>query len=423
MTATKAWPLRKLSELGFVGRGKSRHRPRDDASLYGGRYPFVQTGDIKAADLYLTTYTQTYNEKGLAQSKLWQPGTLCITIAANIADTAILGVEACFPDSVVGFVPTPGESDAIFVKYTIDTIKRQMQSISRGTTQDNLSLDKLLTFDIPTPPIHLQRTIVSVLRAYDDLIEVNLRRIHILEEMARALYREWLVNFRFPHSGPLSYCDSEAGSIPAGWAVVRLGEILKTLESGRRPSGGVRGALSGVPSIGAENIDGVGHHNFAVEKFVPRGFFQSMTKGIVQNGDVAVYKDGAYIGKSSYFRDGFPHEECCVNEHVFLLRSGDPRVSQNALYLWLQDQDTVQALRATNANAAQPGLNQLSLRGLTMVAPDPSVASDFDQLVEPLFASVMVYAKQNIVLRRTRDLLLPRLLSGQIDLEAVESAA
>lgn len=89
----------KLDELGFVGRGRSRHRPRNEPSLYGGQYPFFQTGDIKAANFNLKDYSQTYNDKGLAQSKMWEPGTLCITIAANIAETAILGIKGCFPDN------------------------------------------------------------------------------------------------------------------------------------------------------------------------------------------------------------------------------------------------------------------------------------------------------------------------------------
>jgi type I restriction enzyme, S subunit len=151
----------KLNELGFVGRGRSRHRPRDDASLYGGPYPFFQTGDVKAAEFYLSDFKQTYNEKGLAQSKLWEPGTLCITIAANIAESAILNVPGCFPDSVVGFIADPEIADARFVKYYIDTIKINMQQASRGTTQDNLSLDKLLTFDFKMPPVNVQRGIAG----------------------------------------------------------------------------------------------------------------------------------------------------------------------------------------------------------------------------------------------------------------------
>ena len=189
-TSPVNWKVRKLDQLGFVGRGRSQHRPRNEPSLYGGEYPFFQTGDIKAANLYLSEHSQTYNEKGLAQSKLWEPGTLCITIAANIADTAILAIPGCFPDSVIGFIADPSEADVRFIKYYIDLIKLDMQQVSHGTTQDNLSLDKLLRFDFVAPDVEEQQKIAAVLSAYDDLIENNLRRIKILEEMAQNLYRE-----------------------------------------------------------------------------------------------------------------------------------------------------------------------------------------------------------------------------------------
>src|SRR3990170_7318019 len=139
------WPLKSLDELGFVGRGKSKHRPRDAPHLYNGPYPFVQTGDIKHSNLYITEYDQTYSEAGLEQSRLWPSGTLCITIAANIADTAILGFDACFPDSVIGFVPDPSKADARFVKYLFNaTIQRQVQQFTQGAAQDNLSQEKLV---------------------------------------------------------------------------------------------------------------------------------------------------------------------------------------------------------------------------------------------------------------------------------------
>jgi type I restriction enzyme S subunit len=100
------WELKTLNELGFVGRGKSRHRPRNAEHLYGGIYPLIQTGDIQKANFYITEYSQTYSEDGLAQSKLWNQGTMVISIVgANTAETAILGFDACFPDSVIGFIP------------------------------------------------------------------------------------------------------------------------------------------------------------------------------------------------------------------------------------------------------------------------------------------------------------------------------
>ena len=102
----KEWQYIALSNLGDLGRGKSKHRPRNDPKLFeGGKYPFLQTGEVKAAKQYITEYSKMYGEFGLQQSKLWPKGTLCITIAANIAETAFLGIDACFPDSVVGFTP------------------------------------------------------------------------------------------------------------------------------------------------------------------------------------------------------------------------------------------------------------------------------------------------------------------------------
>src|SRR5262249_53763443 len=115
--AQQSWTTGILTDLGTIDRGRSRHRPRNDPALFGGPYPFFQTGDVKAANLWLRTYKETYNETGLAQSRLWPVGTLCITIAANIADAAILGIPGCFPDSIVGFTSDPDKSDVIFVKY------------------------------------------------------------------------------------------------------------------------------------------------------------------------------------------------------------------------------------------------------------------------------------------------------------------
>ena len=108
------WNTKKLSDLGAFARGKSKHRPRDDERLYeGGGYPLIQTGEVKAANLYITKHEQEYGEFGLAQSKLWDAGTLCITIAANIAETAILSYPMCFPDSVVGFQAYPESSISV----------------------------------------------------------------------------------------------------------------------------------------------------------------------------------------------------------------------------------------------------------------------------------------------------------------------
>jgi type I restriction enzyme, S subunit len=107
------------------GRGKSKHRPRNDNKLYGGGIPFIQTGDIRNASHIIMQHSQTYSEFGLKQSKLWPKGTLCITIAANIAETSILGFDACFPDSVIGFVADPKKTSAGYVEYLLQSTKSE----------------------------------------------------------------------------------------------------------------------------------------------------------------------------------------------------------------------------------------------------------------------------------------------------------
>jgi type I restriction enzyme S subunit len=289
--------------------------------------------------------------------------------------------------------------------------------MSGASGRQRAVISSLSEFECKFPTLPIQQRIAGILSAYDELIENSQQRIKILEAMARTLYRDWFVHFRFPGFEDYPRVASPLGEIPQGWEATTLGPHLGALESGKRPKGGIREEIDGVPSIGAENINGIGKHDYASEKLVPREFFEQMRKGVVCNRDVAIYKDGAYIGKSSYFRDGFPHTECCVNEHVFLVRGEGVRLKQNFLYLWLQEPDTVQVIRSKNANAAQPGINQQTLGGLELVIPDEKTAAHFDRLVEPLLAEIINLAKRIQNLRRTRDLLLPRLLSGQIALK------
>ena len=129
---------------------------------------------------------------------------------------------------------------------------------------------------------------------------------------------------------------------------------------------------------------------------------------------MALYKDGAKLGRKSLFRDGFPHSECCINEHVFLLRT-DGRSSQSYLYLWLDLLNMTQAIINLNTNAAQPGISQKKVRSLPFLLPDRETLDAFEQIVEPLMATLFNLAKRNMALRKARDLLLPRLISGKVD--------
>jgi type I restriction enzyme S subunit len=153
------WVWARLPLLGVLDRGRSRHRPRNHPMLYGGPYPFIQTGDVKAADGLLTSYSQTYSEKGLAQSRLWPKGTLCITIAANIADTAILGIDACFPDSIVGFTADVSLCSPTLIEYFIRTVQADLAAFAPATAQKNINLETLGMVHVPCAPLEEQAEI------------------------------------------------------------------------------------------------------------------------------------------------------------------------------------------------------------------------------------------------------------------------
>ena len=167
----EGWKKVSLDKLGYLSRGKSRHRPRNAKTLFGGAYPFVQTGDIKKSSRILVNYEQTYSEIGLKQSKLWDEGTLCITIAANIAETAVLGIKACFPDSIIGFTANGELCDVFFVKYYFDEIREEIQRTVDKSTQDNLSQEKLEKIQISLPPLAEQQRIAAILTKWDEGIE------------------------------------------------------------------------------------------------------------------------------------------------------------------------------------------------------------------------------------------------------------
>ena len=196
-TATDNWREVRLAQLGRIERGRSRHRPRHAPELYGGPYPFIQTGDIKASGGRITSHRQTYSEAGLAQSRLWPVNTLAITIAANIAETAILTYPACFPDSVVGFVADETKCDVRFVEYVFQHLRSRIQHehVGTGSVQDNINLQTLDGLRFLAPPLAEQQAIAHVLGTLDNKIELNRRMNQTLEEMARAIFQDWFVDF------------------------------------------------------------------------------------------------------------------------------------------------------------------------------------------------------------------------------------
>lgn len=376
-----SWSKRSLDELGTVSRGRSRHRPRDAAHLYGGQYPFVQTGDVKHAGLYLTEYSQTYSEEGLAQSKLWPEGTLCITIAANIADTSILAINACFPDSVIGFIADPEKADARFVKYLFDAVlKLRYRQFTQGAAQDNLSQGKLLALKFLVPDDVTEQTrIADFIASYDDLIENNRRRIQLLEESAHLLYREWFVYLRFPGHEQVKITDG----VPHGWAKEPLENLLVLQRGFDLPvSKRVEGE---VPIYASTGINGF--HNTAKVKGPGVVTGRSGSLGTV----MYVAKDFWPLNTALWVKE---FKKASPIFTTFLLRA--------------------MKLEGYNGGAAVPTLNRNDVHSVDVLCPEQRLMEEFEVQVEKIFKQVDKLKEYNEKLAQARDLLLPKLMSGEL---------
>lgn len=179
----KHWQRESFGSLGELDRGRSKHRPRNAPELYGGGYPFIQTGDVANCQGYIKKHQQTYSELGLQQSRLWKAGTLCITIAANIAKTGILTFDACFPDSIVGFTPG-GKVTTEYIHYWLKFIQQRLERTAPESAQKNINLEILRKLSVPVPPMELQKKFAAAVRH----VEKSVCALNELSACAEALF-------------------------------------------------------------------------------------------------------------------------------------------------------------------------------------------------------------------------------------------
>ena len=417
------WLDVRLTDLGEVNRGRSRHRPRGANHLYGGPYPFIQTGDIKASGGQITSHSQTYSEAGLAQSRLWPANTMAITIAANIAETAILTYPACFPDSVIGFVADESKCDVRFVEYLFRQLKGNIQheNVGTGSVQDNINLQTIDQLRLLVPPLPEQRAIAHVLGTLDDKIELNRRMNETLEEMARALFKSWFVDFgpvRAKMEGrwrrgeslpglpadlydlfPNRLVPSELGEIPESWEIKSLDHIASFLNGLALqkfpPDGGMELPVIKIAQLRTGSTSGAD----SASADIPPQY-------VVRDGDVLFSWSGSLELRTWAGGDG------ALNQHLFKVTSD--KYPKWLYYGWvlhhLSDFRDIAADKATTMGHIQR--RHLS-EALTVVPNRPTVDA-MDRHVSPLFSRALALRLQSRALAEQRDTLLPGLVSGDV---------
>jgi type I restriction enzyme S subunit len=337
-------------------------------------------------------------------------GDICLTIVgANVGDVGVVPKDldgANLTENAVKIV-TNGNADQMFLRYALlsSDAQAQMKVLAGGAAQPKLGIYKVETIEVPFPPLPVQRRIAGILSAYDDLIENNQRRIKILEEMARSLYREWFVNFRYPGHEKVPLVDSPFGRIPKGWEVKTLGEIAEVNRAQIKGRAAPEELLYiDISSVSQGQINAITPYTFADAP--------GRARRIVRHGDVLW--SCVRPNRRSHALVMRPAPNTIASTGFAVLTAF--KVPFTFLYEATTTDDFVGYLTNNTSGAAYPAVTASTFEKAELVVPMQSLLEYFSDVTIPIAEQIATLQTQTINLRRTRDVLLPRLISGAISL-------
>ena len=385
------WKEYRLGDLVTIKYGK------DHKSLSDGVFPVFGSGGLmRKVDSYiydkpslLIPRKGTLNNIIYTEEKFWTVDTMFWTKVDEL------------------------KTSAKFLYYYLKNFN--FNALNVGSAVPSLTVPVLNNIDIKLPSKAKQSDIVGILSSLDAKIENNRKICANLEAQAQALFKHWFIDFAPFKDG--KFVESELGMIPEGLIYKRIEDMPHTLETGKRPAGGVKGIDNGVPSIGAENIKGLGCYDYSKTKYVTKEYFDSMKKGVINGYELLIYKDGGkpgyFIPNFAIFGEGYPYKEMCLNEHVFKLDFGNKGYSLFA-YFFFKTKQIMSYLNAQGAKAAIPGINSKDIEVVMMPSLDNEFVQNYCNEVEDILTHILVLSKESSRLSTLRDTLLPKLMSGEI---------
>lgn len=408
---------KQIKDFGDIVTGKTPST--SDEENFSNDYPFITPSDIGSFfEKYIENTERGISKKGsniLKNSRIPENSICVVCIGSTIGKMCFTNKDSFTNQQLNSLIPNK-DYNPHYLFYLLRYFKGFFQLIGAGTGSGKGIVNKTTFSKIRIPVfenLEFQNKIASILSAYDDLIEVNNKKIKTLNEMAQEIYKEWFVRFRFPGHEKVEFQNG----IPKGWEIVKLEKFGYDIESGNRPKGGIDTTLTnGVPSLGAEHIKTLGFFDYNDIKLISSDFYEQMKKGIGKDKNILLYKDGAYIGKVTIFMDDFPFKDYAVNEHVFLINAKE-QAYQFYLYYTLNQTHYFLQMQNLNRNSAQPGLTPADLNILKLMKPEIKIVEKFNNVIHSILKNIFSLSKTNEKLKTQRDLLLPRLMSGKLEVK------
>ncbi len=453
------WPQKKIEEIAEkIGMGPFGSSIKVETFVDAG-IPIISGQHLFGVSVDFSKDFNFISEEHAEKLKnsLVSRGDVIFTHAGNVGQAAYIKNDCPFERLIISqrqFYLRPDQSKILpaYLAYFFKTRQGQHLLLANasqvGVPAIARPVSYLKTIKIPVPRLKEQKAIVHQLETIDQKIELNQQMNKTLESMAQAIFQDWFVDFGPTRRKMEGATDPDVilggvfsapeknreiadrfpamltdNGLPKGWRKARLGDFDLEIVSGRRPKGGVDRTLkSGIPNVGAESLAKIGDFDYSKVKFVDSEFAKIVKQGWVENYDVAIYKDGAMVGNServSLFGNGFPFPRFMVNEHVFLIRSS--MIGQAFLYYLFKSEAVSCYLRSVGTSkAAQPGLNQQEVKSYEFIDPLRDMCADFDNIVTYFIDKQIENGKNSNTLAKTRDLLLPKLISGEIRTQDAE---
>ena len=290
-----------------------------------------------------------------------------------------------------------------------------ISSVKTGSVVRMVTKKNVEDYVFRCPPKEVRDRISKLLWGLDRKIELNNKINADLEEMAQAIFKNWFVDFEPFKDG--KFVDSELGMIPEGWKVSQIADIPHILETGKRPKGGA--VEKGIPSVGAEHVKGMCAYDYSKTKYINCEFAAKLKTGKINGYELMIYKDGGkpgyFIPNFSIFGEGYPFENCYLNEHVFKLDFDGNKEFNIFCYFFFKTEQIMSYFNAQGAKAAIPGINKKDVENIYIFSPDNESVIKFGEFAYPLFKQMLKNAIENRTLSTLRDTLLPRLMSGEIE--------
>ncbi len=404
------WKITRVSQMAEILSGGT---PKTEVEEYwNGNIPWLSVKDFAGDTRKVYDSEKHISELGLNSSatQLLYPGDLIISARGTVGEIAQIGKTSAFNQSCYGLRVADGYSSD-YLYYMLKYQVRYLKSVANGAVFDTIVVKTFDRMKANVPDLPTQKRIADILSTYDDLIENNNRRIVLLEKAAQELYKEWFVRFRFPGYETAKF----ENGLPEGWEYIRFGKAIEIIDGDRGANYPKQEEFYETGEclfLNAGNVTKNGF-DFSSCSYITKEKDQVLRKGKLQTGDVVLTTRGT-VGNVAFLNETLTFAPMRINSGMVILRNLDI-VSPEYIYTTLRHEGLQKAMMMYASGSAQPQLPIKDMRRIKIIKPDDVTMERFTEFVSPIYKQISSLIVKNQTISKQRDLLLPRLMSGKLE--------